>query len=232
DAVEEKQHVVEVASVAALQPVHGEGINLGLVHRSADVDITLFLQSLVSRMSIEQKVIGDAAVEPLAFEVNETVMPKDVRAVMSKRLHAFKSLAPAGYRKLLDDVASVAADFARLTGEDELRLWFGIVRTDSCKTFHRDYYHLRLLCTYLGAGTEWLENDNVNRAMLAKGENLSIAKELSRVKQLQPFQIAVLKGEYGDGNAGNGLIHRSPAAGTTGEARVLLRIDTCYRERR
>lgn len=228
DAVESKPHVVEAASVAALQAVHNADINLGLVHRRADADITAFLQSLVSRAAIEPKVIGDAAFEHLAFEVNETVALKNVRPVMVETLQAFKPLALAGYWKLLDDVDAIATDFAHLTREEELRLWFGIVRTDSCKTFHRDYYHLRLLCTYLGAGTLWLENDNVNRAMLAKGENASIVIDPSRTKQLQPFEIAVLKGEYGGGNADNALIHRSPAAGTSGEARVLLRIDMCY----
>jgi hypothetical protein len=43
--------------------------------------------------------------------------------------------------------------------------------------------------------------------------------------RLAPFQVAVLKGERFPGNAGRGLVHRSPPIAGTNTVRVLLCID-------
>ena len=32
-----------------------------------------------------------------------------------------------------------------------------VVRTDSCRKFHADYVTARLITTYLGEGTQWLD---------------------------------------------------------------------------
>mgnify|MGYP001279277976 CR=1 FL=1 len=37
-----------------------------------------------------------------------------------------------------------------------------------CRLFHEDNNHQRLLCTYLGSGTEWIEDSFVNRKRAAQ----------------------------------------------------------------
>ena len=75
-----------------------------------------------------------------------------------------------GKKILIDDILRLATLFEATTKSDNIKLQLEIVTTDMCRLFHADYYRQRLLCTYLGPGTEWLDHSNVNRNALGKGE--------------------------------------------------------------
>ncbi len=57
---------------------------------------------------------------------------------------------------LLLDLHELSLCFALLTGHETVQLRLCGIDGDSCKRFHADAVGLRLLCTYHGAGTEWL----------------------------------------------------------------------------
>lgn len=135
-------------------------------------------------------------------------------------------------------LAAWAADIDRLkvllvsqTGAGAVRLRLESVEETGERLFHFDSITLRLLCTYAGPGTQWLPEDNVDRAQLrlqgrsVAAANRAIVKDARRVHALRPWWVAVLKGEAFPGNAGRGLVHRPPPAGRRGETRVRLRID-------
>jgi len=106
-----------------------------------------------------------------------------------------------------------------------VRLRLETLGDDGCPRFHVDRCRLRLLCTYRGPGTEWLEHDQVDRrALISHQPNEAILRH-GQAQRLGPFQVAVLKGERFPGNAGLGLVHRSPPIAGTGTVRVLLCID-------
>ena len=54
----------------------------------------------------------------------------------------------------------------------------------------------RLLCTYLGPGTEWLDHSNVKREGLRKGNNDNIVKDYSKVNKSKPFELLHSKALY------------------------------------
>lgn len=98
------------------------------------------------------------------------------------------------------------------------------VQHDMCSLFHADFNNLRMLCTYWGPGTEYLRNENVNRAFLGKGLNEKIVIDAQKVLRVSPFDVLVLKGDKWEGNTLGGAVHRSPSIGFNGK-RILLKID-------
>ena len=127
------------------------------------------------------------------------------------------------------DIEAVAERFLALT--DRLpqpapaTLRLETLGDDGCRRFHVDLCRLRLLCTYRGPGTEWLDHDQVDRHALTSHQPNEAILRHGQPNRLAPFQIAVLKGERFPGNAGLGLVHRSPPIAGTGTVRVLVCID-------
>jgi len=105
------------------------------------------------------------------------------------------------------------------------------VTSDACRLFHVDVSGLRLLVTYSGHGTQWIGNDDVCRdEMGLRGRtveqtNAAIVPHPARIRAVQRFSVAVLKGESYPGNLGNGIVHRSPPIGASGMRRLRLCLD-------
>lgn len=115
-------------------------------------------------------------------------------------------LALVGDARRLARLFCAAMDLASF----ELRL--EVVRTDSCRKFHADYVTARLITTYVGEGTDWL--DAADAARVAAGE------APRRINRFAPFDVGVFKGRLASENP---AIHRSPPiAGSPGGARLLL----------
>jgi len=124
----------------------------------------------------------------------------------------------------IDDILRLATLFEATTKSRKMKLQLEIVTTDMCRLFHADYYRQRLLCTYLGPGTEWLDHSNVNRNALGKGRNNSIVKDETAINRANTFDVLILKGQnYGEGELA--VVHRSPPIIRHNKTRVLLKID-------
>ena len=124
---------------------------------------------------------------------------------------------------LIDDILRLATLFEATTKSDNIKLQLEIVTTDMCRLFHADYYRQRLLCTYLGPGTEWLDHSNVHRHALGKGSN-NIARDETAINRANTFDVLILKGKkYGEGELA--VVHRSPPIMRHNKTRVLLKID-------
>lgn len=99
-----------------------------------------------------------------------------------------------------------------------------------CPRFHVDKIPCRLVTTYQGVATQWLNHSDVNRSKLGTGnlgkpdEESGLFKSLNNINQLKQGDVALLKGEYWDENEGAGLVHRSPPVAEN-EQRLLLTLD-------
>ena len=129
-----------------------------------------------------------------------------------------EGLAQGGYgggaalhAALIADAAQLAQLFCTAMGLASLELRLEVVRTDSCRKFHADYVTARLITTYVGEGTDWL--DEADAARVAKGS----APE--RINRLAPFDVGLFKGKLATDHP---AIHRSPPIAGTGAARLLL----------
>jgi hypothetical protein len=136
---------------------------------------------------------------------------------------------PAAAAAFTADVRELARMFALLTGASRLGVRLVRLQGPMCPRFHTDYVGLRLLMTYCGTGTEWLEESHVDRRFLGhrSGGKDDRASGLLRagavVQRLPEFAVGLLKGEAWPGNRGRGIVHRSPA--DRDQPRILLSID-------
>ena len=137
-----------------------------------------------------------------AFTMTASGSPDAAAREICRKLLLFHWPLYADFRRL-------AHRLAGLTGSANVRMRFEHVIDDSCRKFHVDAVGLRLLCTYAGAGTEWVDG-------------------AGKVRRLTTMQVAVFKGTaFLD--AGPRVLHRSPPLSVgplAGQPRLVLCIDT------
>jgi hypothetical protein len=152
-----------------------------------------------------------AASEHLEVRLTPTSerLAQDVVSVLTPQCRALNEM-----KALLDDIQRLSGHFAALASTLEAprsaTLGLETLQDDGCRRFHVDRVRLRLLCTYLGPGTEWLIDDQVDRdALAAHRPNEEILRQ-GVPQGLEPFQVAILKGALYPGGAGCGQVHHSP----------------------
>ena len=135
-------------------------------------------------------------------------------------------------KALCEDIALLVEMFCCLFDLKRAGLRLKILDKPMCPRFHVDKIPCRLVTTYQGVATQWLNHSDVNRSKLGTGnlgkpdEESGLFKSLNNINQLQQGDVALLKGEYWDENEGAGLVHRSPPlAGTNSAPRLLLTLD-------
>jgi len=122
-----------------------------------------------------------------------------------------------GYEAFVADVTWLVSAYTCLLGARRVGLRLRVLQGAMCPRFHVDNVPVRLLTTYVGPGSDWLEEGAIER----EGLHLASAP-VDNIQQLKTGDVAVLKGEKWIGNEGAGLIHRSPASH---QPRLLLSLD-------
>ena len=115
---------------------------------------------------------------------------------------------------LIDDIAGLAASFARIAAARRIDLRLEALDHDSCWRFHRDRVGLRLNATYRGPGTQWPPLELAARALRAQRRYRGALNELPR------FAAGLFKGERRAGPAA--ILHRSPPIAGNGITRLFL----------
>lgn len=205
--------VAEVSSLALLDRVLRRGTNVCVLRRRLPAEMRAWLEAL-----------------DLSGEYEASAQLRADGAGAQRLLRGLGSAA--GATLLAGDIEALARRFARITGELEIVASLAIVHTDKCRKFHADYKPLRLLCSYIGPGTEWVDDADVDRAHLAQEvdtvelANARIVPRSSRIQRAKPGDAVILKGELHPGNDGRGAVHRSPPIQATGDRRLVLTLDT------
>jgi len=128
-----------------------------------------------------------------------------------------------GREALIDDVTSLAEVLHELVDCPAVGLRCTRVEHAMCPRWHVDRVPLRMLCTYRGPGTEWLADQGVDRAELARPEIAS-----GRCRRADAGELVLLKGALWDGNDSLGAVHRSPAVEPVDGQRVLVTLDPLW----
>ncbi len=138
-----------------------------------------------------------------------------------------------GHRAFVEDVSALAEIYASLLEPDALGVRLHQLAGPMCPRLHVDRVGIRLLCTYAGPGTQWLDDPSADRRLLGPGAGgrSDIESGLIRtpelVRSIPTGAIALLKGETFPGNAGHGVIHRSPADPAP---RLLFSLDAVWQD--
>ncbi len=115
----------------------------------------------------------------------------------------------AGREALDRDVRVLAELFADLVGCPRVGVRLEVLDRAMCPRFHADRVALRLLCTYRGPGSEWIDPGGA-------------------VVSAAPFEVVLLKGDLWPDRTSGGVLHRSPAVAPADVPRVLLAIDALW----
>jgi hypothetical protein len=136
-----------------------------------------------------------------------------------------QGLDPLAFSNWRNDLRRLADLYFSISDDRDVTLRLVTTDDDDCRRYHVDRTHLRLLCTYRGPGTEWLTNDQVDRLAQATGAPNEEIIRFGEPSKFEPFWVGILKGDAYPGNAGYGLVHRSPPISGSGETRVLFCLD-------
>lgn len=133
------------------------------------------------------------------------------------------------------DVAALARRYARLTGATRLRVKVESVGGDECRLFHVDHVGWRLITTWAGPGTDWLEDEACRREHLGgrglpgrpsvDAINAGIVADWTRVHRADRHAVLLCRGITACDAHTLPLVHRSPPIADTGLRQLRLVID-------
>lgn len=144
----------------------------------------------------------------------------DVRALLQAH-----DLDPSAFPAWRTDLRRLADLYFGVSKGRAVTLRLETTASDGCRRFHVDRTELRLLCTYRGPGTQWLPDAQVDRVAQEGGAPNEDIVRGGEASQFRPYWVGILKGDAYPGNAGHGLVHRSPPISGTGQTRVLFCLD-------
>lgn len=187
-----------------------------------DKNITIWQRDLSTDI---ENCVGTLVESHNNFQTSLIAKPENI---FKKLIETEKELNNA--KALCKDIAEIVEMFCILLNFEQVGLRLATLDRAMCPRFHVDMVPCRLVCTYHGVGSEWLPHDKVDRTKLGRGNN-GLADEESGIfqnpqdiNQLKAGHVAILKGELWEGNAGAGLVHRSPQV-PDGNNRLLLTLD-------
>jgi hypothetical protein len=163
--------------------------------------------------------LADAARGALAAECGSlrlAATAQDVAALLPGQLVAAGIGADAA-AILASDIADLGCRFARIMEHEWLDVRLERITGNACRKFHADYVTARLITTYEGRATEWLDRESAAR--LANGACLSDLP----IRSVRTGDVALLKGRLWADEAA--IVHRPPPIAGTGESRLLLVIN-------
>lgn len=109
---------------------------------------------------------------------------------------------------LAADIAALITRYAAIGGWRRVEARLDVTRGVPCPRFHVDRVASRLLCTYRGRGTQWLEDPD----------------DPDAIGELGTGDVAIMKGSvHADG--ATALPHRSPPWSGADGPRILLVVD-------
>jgi hypothetical protein len=191
--------IVEGAAPAILDGILDEGVSLAVWTREAPAELAAWLDALPTEHLPDGRFV---------------CAPAEVAAGLAD-LCDQAGLGDGRARALLiEDIARLAARFARIAGAERVDLRLEVLDHDSCWRFHRDVVGFRLNATYRGPGTQWPPLDLAARALRAQRRYRGVLNELPR------FAVGLFKGVRRAGPAA--ILHRSPPIAASGTTRLFL----------
>lgn len=195
--------------VSCLPEIYQDDVNMAIWNRSLDPLLHASVAHLVET-------------DP-GFQIGLMTTPRSVYKSL------VKALPDSDTDVLAEDVACLVDMFSYLFEVERVGLRLTVLRGAMCPRFHVDKVPCRLISTYVGPGTQWLEHQTVDRSKL--GPSACPESDHQRgtytseqdIRVVQSGAVGLLKGEAWDGNEGAGLVHRSPSV--EGASRLLLTLD-------
>jgi hypothetical protein len=187
---------VVAAHPSVFEHIFAPGVTVCIWNRQPDPILTNYLRESACCGSWERRTRVDVAAPQ--FE---------------ELLTGFK--ADVGRVRWVTELSALIDLFATLTDSRTVGLRMTATDRATCPRFHSDQVGLRLLCSWLGAGTEWLSEEDVIRPSAERPDQstrlaVGPVRPGGVVRQMRPFAVGVFKGDLWPKNHGRGAMHRSP----------------------
>ena len=150
-----------------------------------------------------------------------TARPIDILAHVGKHLSNATNLKGKEITELANDLALCAGLFSGCTCARLVTLRLECITDDACRLFHADNNVARLVTTYRGIGTQFVDPDTGWRPSEDARE-----PDASRIQHMQTGDVAIMRGARGSNDARSiPLYHRSPPLSSVAEWRLFAAID-------
>ncbi len=213
-ALQSYSHAVLSNELSALTKIYQSDVNMCIVSREMSASVEAFIAQL---LAVEQ-------------DINLTqimsIATLDIKTLLPSYLHF------EGYDDFCADVAHLIDVFSHLFELEHVGLRLSVLDKAMCPKFHVDHVPCRLISTYGGIGTQWLEDVFVDRRKLGSGsDGLSdevsglIVADLAVISTMPTYAIGLFKGSKWEGNELHGAVHRSPKLLENAPRRLLLTLD-------
>lgn len=189
-----------------------QNVNLAVWQRGLPASVDRFAQAVL------EQGIDLAEALTLPIEQQDTAcLPVALTRLAGRAAHL------AGHDAFIADVGHLVSAFACLFDVRTVGLRLRTLDTGMCPRWHVDHVPVRLITSYAGPGSQWLEERQLSRRQLG-GLAVEVAPGATHAQSLSTGDVALLKGERWQGNEGRGLVHRSPPL-EGGNRRLLLTLD-------
>ncbi|MEP0191730.1 MAG: DUF1826 domain-containing protein [Erythrobacter sp.] len=153
----------------------------------------------------------DALLDSSPSDIRLTAKLEGLGANLFAALKAHGFTARKTSERLVADILQLADLYCKAMGLDALEVRLEVVTTNSCRKWHSDYVSARLITTYVGSGTQWL--DGVDAQRVKQGQ------DPLHINTMSTGDVGLFKGKLATTLP---AIHRSPPIYGTGETRLLL----------
>jgi hypothetical protein len=131
-----------------------------------------------------------------------------------EEINSQKSCPSSVRNWLANDIINLVRLFIKVTNSNFIDIRLEWIHSDACWKFHRDFVDIRLLTTYVGKTTEWVDKPFGEEAL---EKQRAYDKPINR---LNPNDVAIFNGCRQ--NPKNGIVHRSPPLRGSDEPRLFL----------
>ncbi|MEQ1720173.1 MAG: DUF1826 domain-containing protein [Nitrosomonas sp.] len=189
-----------------LTQIYDTQVDLCILKRQIDAEVKEYVRLL-------QQSHGD-------FRMTRIITLDDLSDVLleSLPLHKWRN-------RFVDDILVLTDMFSCLFELKQVGFRLCVLNKSMCPRFHTDKVPCRLITTYTGKGTEWLDwrIDDLSILDACNSEHL----HPDFIYRLDEGDIALLKGDKWPEKDSLGVIHRSPAL-SGNEKRLLLTLDFAH----
>jgi hypothetical protein len=202
---------VENTTSNVLSDIYREDTNIVIWQRNLSNELTAAVSEFLQKNATKAAVLA--------------ITPQNTHDVLKDTFGGSEALTT-----LSDDIALLVDMFCCLFDLKQAGLRLTILDRAMCPRFHFDRIPCRLVTTYQGIATQWLNHAVVDRSKLGadnqgkSDEQSGLFNNLEDINRLREGDVALLKGENWDETQGAGLVHRSPPV-SAGERRLLLTLD-------
>lgn len=205
-------NAISIDEPAGFELIYRSDINLLIWERPGAPDMTPLMQKIPDARDVDP--------EAARHLLRARSLGRDCADYVSGLLGIGPHMIPVG-----EDMIRLASLLMAVGNASAVSVRLERLEHNGCRLFHADNVQLRLLCSYVGPGTQWLDESAVDRSALGSKSNARICTNRKRIRTLPCGAVGLFKGERWPHNAGRGIVHRSPPIAAKGQKRVLLCMD-------